>query len=385
MNETTMYRTMILAMLLLVPTAALAGDEDAPADEAPAEGEPTEDAPADEAPPKGSREAAEAARAAGEEGAEEAIEATTEAVEDTTEAVEDTTEAVEGTTEAVEGTTEGAEAATDAVDEAVEAAAEVAKATVEADAPADAPEPKPKVVLSVEAGALWLAGNSKSISANGAVHFGVTHHKNKFGLDFAGAYGSGAVADSGSDEWVELAKNVGGALRYDRFLIPDLNSLYASGGALHDPLAGFLVQARGDLGYSHQLLKNDKHSLVAEGGFNYSRDQYLPIAEGGPGGGQNFLGGRVAGAYALNVNDVFGFTQSLEALLGGRQNQDAGEEGFDGKITSMTGLSGTLSKVFSVKVGFKLGYDFVPPVKADGTSYEALDTAASITLVATIM
>ena len=380
MKRTTMW---ILAAALMLPAAALAGDE--------AEGTDTaEDAPApgskeaaqkkkDEAPAAGSKEAAEqkkaAAAAAAAEGTDEAVEGTDEAVEAAPEAVEETVE------EEVEETVE--EAVEEAVEETVEEAVEEEPLTAvvtEAELAVT-----PKVGLSIEAGANWAAGNTKSINASGAVAFSVAHARNKFSLDFGGAYGRGVVADSGSDEWVELAKNVGGAVRYDRFIIPDINSIYVGGGALHDPLAGFLIQARGDVGYSHKLINTEKHSLLAEGGFNYSRDQYVPVAEGGTGGGQNFVGGRIAGAYALNVGGNFGFTQKLEALLGGRNNQDAGEEGFDGKIVSATGISGSFNSIMSVKFGFKLGYDFVPPVRADGTSFEALDTLTSITIVATLM
>ena len=387
MTDLKTLRVWFLAASLLLPAAALAGDEDAPAESEPPADEGDS---ADEAPAEGSKEAAEAARAKSEDGSKEAAEAAADAVEGAADAVEGAADAVEGAAEAAgEASDDAAEQAAEGVEEAIEAAAAVAGGAVEAAAPVPAEseeaENKPKVVLSVEAGAIWLAGNTKSINANGGVNFGVAHLGNKFTLDFAGSYGRGVVAGSGSDEWVEIAKKVGGALRYDRFLIPDVNSIYLGGGALHDPLAGYLVQARGDVGYSHQLVKNDKHSLVVEGGFNYTRDEFMPVAEGGTGGGQNFVGGRIAGAYALNVNDTFGFTQSIETLLGGRENQDAGGPGFDGKLVSDTGLSGALSSFLSVRLGFKLAYDFVPPLKADGTSFEALDTQTSITVVATIM
>jgi putative salt-induced outer membrane protein YdiY len=370
MTKMKMMWMLNLALLLAVPGLAGAGEDDeGTADEAPADEAPADEAPADES----GDEAGEATT----EGAEQA----TEAVEAATEAVE---EATEGATEAVEEATEGATEAVEEATEAVEEPAEVVEAT---EAPEEAPaaaEKKPDIDLSAEAGAIWLHGNTKSINANGAVHFGVTHTGNKFSLDFGGSYGRGVVADSGSDEWVEIAKKVGGALRYDRFLIPDVNSIYVGGGANHDPLAGFLVQARGDVGYSHQLVNTPKHALAVEAGFNYTRDQYLEPPQG-IGGGQNFIGARIAGAYALNVNDNFGFTQGVEALLGGRENQDAGETGFDGRIVSDTALSGSLATFLSVRFGFKLTYDFVPPVKADGTSFEALDTTTSITLVATFM
>ncbi len=378
MRELNLLKLCLLATLVGLPAAAYAGDEaadDTAAEPAPGSKEAAQNkkddakpAPAagskEAAPAAGSKEAADAKKAA-----DAAAAAATAAAAEGAEAVE---EAVEPAAEAVE------EVPAEVVQEVVEEPPGI-------ELTAEEKAQKPVVTLSTELGAVWQHGNTKAINVTGGLAFGVKKDRNKFGLTFGGAYGRGVVPDSGSDEWVEIAKNIGGALRYDRYIIPDVNSIYVGGGALHDPLAGFLIQARGDVGYSHQLVKTEKHSLLAEGGFNYSRDQFMPIAEGGAGGGQNFVGGRIAGLYGLNINGNFGFTQQVEALLGGRNNQDAGEEGFDGKITSATGISGSLNKILSVKFGFKLTYDFVPPVRADGTSYEALDTLTSFTLVATLM
>ncbi len=336
----TMKKTLFLLLMssLVLPSLALAGDEDegsedeAPAEEAPAEEAPADEVPAEEAP-------AEPAPAAAEVAAEEA-----------------TPEA------AAEATAEAAEASTEEAEEG---------------------KPKPVVSLVAEAGALWLHGNTKSINANGLVNFSLTHDMNKVGFHFGGAYGRGVVPGSDSDEWVEVAKKIWGGLRYDRYLIADVNSIYVMGAALHDPLAGFQVQARGDVGYSHQLVKTDKHDLKLEGGFNYSRDQFTDEAGGG---GQNFYGGRIFAGYALNLDGKFGFQQSIEALLGGRENRDAGESGFDGKLTSLTGITANINSHLGVKFGFGLTYDFHPPVNAEtGESFEALDTITSLALVATIL
>ena len=358
--KTTLF--LLLMGALVAPTAGWAGDEDEGSDE---------DAPVDETP---ADDAADAAAQAAREAAAAAAEAAPDVAATAADAV----------TEAANS------AATEAASEATpEAAAEAAsEATPEAAAEAVAAEgdeaaAKPVVSLVAEAGAVWLHGNTKSINANGLVNFSLMHDKNKIGFHFGGAYGRGVVPGSDSDEWVEVAKKVWGGLRYDRYIIQDVNSIYVMGAALHDPLAGFLVQARADVGYSHTLVKTDKHDLKLEGGFNYSRDQFTDEAGGG---GQNFFGGRVFAGYALNLDGTFGFQQSIEALLGGRENSDAGESGFDGKLTSQTGITANITKILGVKFGFGLTYDFHPPVNAEtGESFEALDTITSLALVATLL
>lgn len=247
-----------------------------------------------------------------------------------------------------------------------------------APAEAAAAKPKPDFDLVAEAGAIWLAGNTQSINANGKLLFGVQVARNKFGLEFGGAYG--VANTSGTklpvSDWDENAKRVYGGLRYDRFLT-DFNSIYIAGGAFHDPFAGFDVRARGDVGYSHKIVDTDKHKLKAEAGFNYTFDDYVLGVDPNV---QHFVGGRLFAGYGLNINGNFGLTQTVEALLGGTENKDPGPGGFDGRLVSETGLTGTISKIISVKLGFQLIYDFVPP-----TGFRALDTTTSAAIVATLM
>ena len=261
--------------------------------------------------------------------------------------------------------------------------AEEAPASSAEEAPAEE-EPKTEVSLVAEAGLIWLAGNTQSITANGQVAFGIQRDGNRFSLNFGGAYGRSLVSTDVVDadgtvirtdtEWVDTAKRVFGDARYDRFLVPDLNSIYVSGGAAHDPLAGLRFRAQGNAGYSHLLVNTDMHRFAAEAGFNYTHELY--VEEVVP-GSQNFVGARLFVGYALNANDIFGFSQSAEALLGGTDNAEAR---FDGRLLAVTGVTATLSKVFSVKAGFTLSWDFVPP-----EGFKPIDTTTTLTLVATLL
>jgi putative salt-induced outer membrane protein YdiY len=338
------------ALLLLLAPAVHAGDEDEGSDEKTAEEKAEKAGKTAEEAGKTAEEKAEKAGEAVEEAAEEATEAATEAAEEATEAVEE------------------------AVDEAPETAVEAVTEAAEAVEEAEEAESKPEVTLSAEAGGLWLAGNTKSLTVSGGVNFGVAHGKNKFSLLAGGAYGRGVVAGDATNTWLVTATRVFGDARYDRFLIQDLNSIYVAAGAFHDPFAGFDLRFQGNLGYSHLLVATDIHKLALEGGVNYTRDEYV---DGVDPNAQNFVGGRVFVGYKLTPTDSFGFGQSVEALVGGTDNVDAR---FDGRLLSTTEVTAQVSKVFGIKLGFLLNWDFEPP-----EGFAPVDTTTSVTLVATIL
>ncbi len=277
--------------------------------------------------------------------------------------------------ESEEGDTEEAPAEEAPAEEAPaeEAPPEEAAAAEEA----AAEEPKPDVNLVAELGANWLMGNTKSITANGLITFSIAGDGNKFGWNFGGAYGRGLPAATPEvpepDVWVENARRIFGGLRYDRSLVPDVNSVYFAGNGLHDTFAGLRLQAAFNAGYSHRIVNTEKHSLVGEAGFNYSYDLFLPEADPED---QHFVGARLFVGYALSLAS-FGFGQSVEALLGGRNNVDAP---FDGRVVSTTSVTANINNILGVKFGFVVNYDIAPP-----EGFQPVDTTTTLTLVATIM
>lgn len=348
---------MLMGMLILTAPAALAqtdGDEGSETDS-------DEGSSEDESTP------AETATEAAGTAAETAEETAADAAETAADAVETATDAVDTATDAVDTATEAAAEVVDEVPEAAEATPAEAPAEEEA-------EDKPEVHLTAEAGAVWLAGNTKSITANGGVNFSIAHKMNRFGLVFGGAYGRGVVAGDATNTWLETAKRVYGDARYDRFLIQDVNSIYVTAGAAHDPFAGLDLRFTAGAGYAHQLVKTDVHNLALEGGFNFTRDEYV---DGVDPNAQNFAGGRVFVGYRLTPTESFGFGQSLEALIGGTDNTDAP---FDGRLLSNTEITAQISKIFGIKLGFLVNWDFQPP-----EGFAPVDTTASVTLVATLL
>jgi len=374
MPRTNLLLTLFGILMLASPAALAQGEADEGSDTEEDDGSDEESTPAEEA--------AEAAETAAEEGASEGAEGGAsegaEGVEEAVEAVEEAAEAVEGAaetaTDAVEGAVEGASEGADATEEAAEAATEAAEETAEAAPAEEEGEDKPEVRLTAEAGAVWLTGNTRSITANGAVNFGIAHKMNKFGLVFGGSYGRGVAAGDATNTWVETAKRIYGDARYDRVLVADVNSIYVTGGAVHDPFAGFDLRFTAGAGYAHQLVNTDVHNLAAEAGFNYTRDEYV---DGVDPNSQNFAGARVFLGYRLTPTESFGFAQSVEGLFGGTDNQDAP---FDGRLLSNTEITAQISKIFGIKLGFLVNWDFQPP-----EGFAPVDTTASVTLVATLL
>jgi hypothetical protein len=307
-------------------------------------------------------------------------------------------DATEGEAPAAEPTAEEAPAEEAPVEEAPAEEAPVEEAPVEEaggeepaeDAPSEAPpaeepaeEPaaeedsKPEVHLVAELGAIWLMGNTKSVTANGLVTFSIAGDGNKFGWNFGGAYGRGLPAASAEvpdpQEWVENARRIYGGARYDRSLLPDVNSVYFAGGAVHDTFAGLRLQAAFNVGYSQLFVNTEKHKLIGEAGFNYSYDLFLEDADPAD---QHFGGARLFVGYGLTL-ESFGFGQSVEALLGGRNNLDAP---FDGRVLSTTYITANINNILGVKFGFIVNYDIAPP-----EGFQPVDTTTTLTLVATIM
>jgi len=281
-------------------------------------------------------------------------------------------------------------AATEAAAAAAEAAAADAAAVEAAAAEAEAAEEakKAEVTLRAEAGFLGLFGNVESLSVNGLVHFGIQGGRHGFKLNVGGVGGQTKTVlvdedgdPTGESKWIESARRFFGDARYDLTLVPDVNSIYVGGGAFHDQYAGYVLRARGDAGYAHQLFSDDRHKLAAEAGFNFTHERYVDDGDPLTATIANFIGARLFADYSLNLNDAFGFTLTEEFLIGGTDNVDSDDPAQpDGRSITTVGLTGNISKVFSIKAGYQLAVDIVPP-----PGFKPIDHTVTFNLVANIL
>jgi len=270
--------------------------------------------------------------------------------------------------------TSEAEAADPPPVEGTEAAEEGADAVEEG--ATEEEEKKVEVSLIAEAGGIAIVGNTRSFSAHGLVSFGVKADKNKFSTAIGANWGRSYITEN--KEWVTTATRFFGNLRYDRF-ITERNSIFVTVGAFNDKFAGYRLRLEANLGYSHLLVKTDRHNLTGEAGANYTFDWYATTPEGVEPDPirQHFVGARLFLGYALKLSDNAGFSAGVESLLGGTDNMDAR---FDGRLNANLGLNAAITKAIALKLGFQLAYDFVPP-----EGFKPLDTITSLSIVATLM
>jgi putative salt-induced outer membrane protein len=264
---------------------------------------------------------------------------------------------------------------------------------------------------SAEAGLIVTTGNSETTTFVGAAKAARKEGNNKFEAEATGAFArsevliaadldaSGTISPNEIQEQdATSAKNAQGKLRYDRFLT-EFNSLYVSGTAGFDEPAGKDFYGGGQLGYSRQVYKDDRHELKAEAGYDFTYED-LSAGDGTSIHSARFFAG-YKGALQT-VTDAEGKTEatttadaSVEALFNVNTldvptgDLEAGPFE-DTRIIGTAGVSTKLLDNISLAVSFTAKFDNVPaPLApfalpyADGFVPEAdkLDTLTKATLI----
>jgi large conductance mechanosensitive channel len=270
----------------------------------------------------------------------------------------------------------------------------------------------------VKAGTVTTSGNSQTTNATASVAISRKQHGNKFAFDANAAYGESNVivpvfgdaanpttitsldrrSTTSTDNWLSKA-------RYDRFFTTN-NAGYASGQVGADRIAGKALMAGGQIGYSRQLLKNDRHTLVSEIGYDYSNERYVtqPMRTLAPvsiHSARLFLGETMklgdASALATSVEAFFNLNREGNAI--DARNRAVGVDPFhDTRLIGKVTLTTTLWKRLSVGFGFTVRYDQnpaprpIPSGSPAGSMYSAdfpfanrTDTLGELTLVYTFI
>lgn len=285
---------------------------------------------------------------------------------------------------------------------------------------------KPEEVKVVEwksqakGGLLITTGNSST--TNGSVGASVSRKEgsNKLALEGNLAYGKSRITSATTPDTtmptqvllqnhtIETTNNWLAKGRYDRFFTLN-NAGYALGQAGADKIAGKSFAGGGQIGYSRQLVKDAKNLLVAEIGYDFSYERYLPVPMKtvDP---VSIHSARVFVGEALKLSDATGITGSVEALFnlnkeGAAINVNTNTPGVDAfkdtRINGKLGLTTTLRKCLSIGVGFTLKYDQNPaprPLPAGlpatavvtygadtGPFSDKVDTQTEVTLIYTFL
>ena len=239
-----------------------------------------------------------------------------------------------------------------------------------------------KTDLSAELGGLWTSGNAVLYAVNGGLTFGRRWDRNKL-AGLAGANLGAAVTDADASGnispeerdagYTENSRRVFGEVRYDRY-VTDRDSVYFLAGAFHDIFAGYDLRSHEQIGYSRQLIDEEKAQLRGEVGFDWAQEFYrsTPEAPVDP-DYQNIFAGRVLAGGSYQFNDNVSFTDTFEVYVNVVQPEDL-------RILNTGTLTSTLSSNLSLKLSHILIFDNVP---VEG--FAKFDQTTAVTLVATIL
>ncbi len=233
--------------------------------------------------------------------------------------------------------------------------------------------------LSGELGASLTTGNTDFWTVQSTLAGSHRFESNKVGI-VAGTLWGRAVLDADEDGTLSAleiaagradnARKVYGDLRYDRYLGARKNSLYALGGALHDPFSGYDLRTHEQLGYSRLLLDSEATELVAELGIDYAQEDYVDGVEPNS---ANVIAGRAMLGFTHALNENLGVANNLEVYENLRDFEDA-------RVLNTASLNVALSDHLALKVSHQLTWDNVPV-----ESFRKLDQTAMMTVVASVL
>jgi putative salt-induced outer membrane protein len=265
--------------------------------------------------------------------------------------------------------------------EATKGATDVTTEGFEAGAKKDDADAKDATELSVSAGGLSAAGNSKLLAVTASEKFRIRRGMNQLTVLSALNYGRSGLNGGEPQTTVD---NDQGKLRYDRFLVPHLSAFLGVQGR-RDRFAGLDLRLQIDPGLAYYVIDEAKTQLWFEGGYDYlhdiRRDDALVDATGKPILDSNGApldktktvhSGRVFAGYNYQVSDGVSLVFGLEYLA-------ALTDTTFWKLNGDAMVTSKLGKAFALATAFSFRYDHAPlPGK------EKLDELTSVSLVWTM-
>jgi hypothetical protein len=231
---------------------------------------------------------------------------------------------------------------------------------------------------------LLTSGNSRTTGATMSLSGSRQSGDNKLAFEGAVAYGRSRVlvpvldtagdvtgfakrTDTTTNEWHTRG-------RYDRFLTAN-NAVYGLAQIAADQVAGKRLFGGGQVGYSRQLWKGERDTLVAELGYDFSYESYVeqpdkqldPVAIHSA---RAFVGNLLAltpqTGIATSVEALFNLNKESKAL-----DAESGATGVDAfkdtRATAKATLTTTLYKNLSFGFGFTARFDENPALRPPGS------------------
>lgn len=227
---------------------------------------------------------------------------------------------------------------------------------------------------SAEFGLVFTTGNSETTTITGGAKAARKEGDNKFSAELGGAFaragvrqlddnsGNGLIDDESEITTVSTtsSRNLTGKVRYDRFLT-EHNSLFVAALASTDEPAGKELVLGGQLGYSRQLYKSEKHELAGEAGVDFSREQLI---SGDP---LSIVSARLFFGYKGTLSDTTNADASAEVLMNLNELDTptgTASLGQDTRVNGKLGVTSKLTTSLSINTGLELKYDNKPaPLK----------------------
>ncbi len=228
-----------------------------------------------------------------------------------------------------------------------------------------------------EAGVVFTTGNSETTTISAGFKASRKTGFNKFSLEGSMTYAqsglrvlqdlnvNGVIDDDNEITTVDTitAETYAAKARYDRFLTK-YNSLFVAALASRDKPAGKEKVLGAQIGYSRQLYKTKSTEVVAEIGYDFSREDLVI------GKSLSIHSARAFVGYKSEMTEGTTLDASLEALVNlNEENLPTMKDGGIGKDTRLNGRIGVAAKIgknLAVQTSIELKYDNRPgplPIK----------------------
>jgi hypothetical protein len=181
------------------------------------------------------------------------------------------------------------------------------------------------VRFTVSAGTTLTYGNARSLGVNLASEFILRLDQHAFTAQVGWIYAIASQRDTTTLEfgpWTDSTNNATWKLRYDFFITPD-DAVFIAHRGRYDPFAQLTPRIGGQLGYLRNFVREDKHRLWGEIGYDFTYDRFPTVlAVGVDAAGMPILSRdralhslRLFVGYDNRLNDLLTYTTGLEALM----------------------------------------------------------------------
>lgn len=224
---------------------------------------------------------------------------------------------------------------------------------------------------AAEAGIVFTTGNSETTTATAGLKASRKTGQNKLAFEGSLTYarsalrvlddqnGNGTIdnEDEIVSESTTTAETLAGKVRYDRFLTKH-NSLFIAALGSRDKPAGKDAVVGGQVGYSRQLYKTEKHEVVGEIGYDFSYEDLVVGDSVSIHSARGFAGykGELATGTTVDAS-VEALTNIAEVDL--PNNKDGGF-GQDTRINGKLAISAKIGKNLAVQTAVEAKYDHRP-------------------------